>query len=47
MFFRYLEPPLREQEQLHRHARTPLLLQLQEPDKPYRSSNLGSFRTKA
>ena len=46
LFFRYreLEPP--ERELLHRHARTHLRLH-HLPDELYRSSNLGSFRTKA
>ena len=45
LFSRCLELP--ERELLHCHTLTPFLRLEHLPDKPYRSSNLGSFRMKA
>jgi len=47
LFFRHRDLELPERELLHRHAPTQFLRLQRLPDKPYRSSNLGSFRTKA
>ena len=46
LFFRCRELELLERELLHHHAPTHLRLH-HLPAKLYRSSNLGSFRTKA
>jgi hypothetical protein len=47
LFCLFREQALVERQLLHRRALTQLRRLVRLPETPYRSSNLGSFRTKA